>query len=116
MTEKRIITYLTKDHDARLRDELFRCSLLWFDPDTLVIGWADRFKICKIIRRHSVANLAASGNSGKAANAISAMAATVLSSGAGIASTFVAASSNDKRDFGTHVELSKLEKRYFVYY
>ena len=48
MNEKRIITYITKDHDASLRDELYRCSLLWADPDTLVIGWADRFKICKI--------------------------------------------------------------------
>ncbi len=51
LTEKRMIAFITKDHDPSLRDELYKCSLLWPDPETLVIGWADRFKICKVVRR-----------------------------------------------------------------
>ena len=56
LSEKRIITYVAKDHDASLRDVVYRCSLLWLDTaaTTLVIGWADRFKICKIIRSRGV--------------------------------------------------------------
>ncbi|CAF0718867.1 unnamed protein product [Brachionus calyciflorus] len=50
LTDKKIISFITKDHDPKLRDELYRCSLLWLDKDTLVIGWADRFKICKVVR------------------------------------------------------------------
>ncbi len=92
---KRIITYVTKDHDSHLRDELYRCSLLWYNPDCLVIGWADRFKICKIIRRNNFSNLGL-----PQPNSISSLAANVLSSGASLGA-------HDKRDLGTHVEISK---------
>ncbi len=78
---KRVITYITKDHDENLRDELYRCShkffilitqiknitkskkiyfsgsLLWYNLDCLIIGWADRFKICKIVRRNNLSNI-----------------------------------------------------------
>lgn len=84
ITEKRVITFVTKDHDSTfLRDELFRCCLLWTDADTLIIGWTDRFKICKVVRRsfgNLPTNTKASGN-------------------------FVTIS--DKKDMGTHVEISK---------
>ena len=103
VTEKRVITFITKDHDPSLRDELYRCTLVWIDADTLVIGWADKFKILKIVRRHGVGMAPPSNTT--AGSAIAAMAATVLSSGAGIAGTFV--SGNDKRDLGTHAIISK---------
>ena len=99
ITEKRVITFVTKDHDSTfLRDELFRCCLLWTDADTLIIGWTDRFKICKVVRR-SFGNLPTNT---KASKAISALAGTVLHNAAG---NFVTTS--DKKDMGTHVEISK---------
>lgn len=59
LNEKKMIAFITKDHDSSLRDELYKCSLLWPDQETLVIGWADRFKICKVIKKYSVAAAAA---------------------------------------------------------
>lgn len=112
VTEKRVITFITKDHDASLRDELYRCTLVWIDADTLVIGWADKFKILKIVRRHGV-GMAPPSNTTTAGSAIAAMAATVLSSGAGIAGTFV--SGNDKRDLGTHaIIISSVETDFYI--
>ena len=120
---KRIITFVTKDHDVHLRDELYRCSLLWYQQDCLVIGWADRFKICKVIRRYLVnifsllvalfysllcLNISTRNNFSNLAmpqanqqNTITSIAANVLSSGAG------SFSAHDKRDIGTYVEISK---------
>ena len=81
---KKIITYIAKDHDANLRNELYRCSLLWPEPDCLVIGWADRFKICRVVRGHQTS-----------------IATNVFTGGAaGIASL-------DKREVNTYVEISK---------
>ncbi|RMZ95803.1 vacuolar sorting-associated 41 -like protein, partial [Brachionus plicatilis] len=53
LAESKIMSFIAKDHESSLRDELYRCSLLWQDKDSLIIGWADRFKICKIIRSRS---------------------------------------------------------------
>lgn len=53
LTENKIISFIAKDHEPDLRDEMYRCSLLWQDQDSLIIGWADRFKVCKIIRSKS---------------------------------------------------------------
>jgi hypothetical protein len=97
IAEKRIITFITKDHDASLRDELYRCCMLWTDEETLILGWGDRFKICKVVRR-SFGNLPTNT---KASKAISALAGTVLHNAAG---NFVTTS--DKKDLGTHVEIS----------
>ena len=106
LTEKRIITFITKDHDAQLRDELYRCSLLWCDADTLAIGWADRFKICKVVRKNPI-NLPASNT--KTSKAITAIASTVLANSSSFASGFSASSeAASKQDFGTHVEISKI--------
>ena len=102
-----------------LRDEIYRCSLLWLDENTLVIGWADRFKICKVVRRHH-AGLVMMGDVGTASGANSSgiggggalrkgsskvLGATLGALGAtGIGSNFV--TSSDKKDLGTHVEIS----------
>jgi hypothetical protein len=91
---------------------LFYHSYLWsclarYEPDCLVIGWADRFKICKIIRRYNLLSSSASGQGLKAgvSTVASSIASTVLSSGAGFAGSFVTTSS-DKKEMGTHVEIS----------
>lgn len=97
ISEKRIITFITKDHDSSLRDELYRCCLLWIDSDTLIIGWGDRFKVCRVVRR-TFGNLPSNT---KASKAISALAGSVLYNAAG---NFV---TGDKKDIGTHVEISK---------
>lgn len=95
LSEKRLITFIIKDHDTRLRDELYRCCLLWLDQDTLVLGWADRFKICKVVRKFT----GTLPSNTKASKALSALAVSVLPSSS---STF---GSSDKKDFGTHVEV-----------
>lgn len=78
---------------------------MWYQPDCLVIGWADRFKICKIIRRFgSIASSSTTGFKASASTVASSIASTVLSSGAGLAGSFVTTS--DKKDFGTHVEIT----------
>lgn len=100
LTEKRIITFITKDHDPHLRDELYRCTLLWNGPERLIIGWADRFKICKIVRG-SLVPASGHGLKASATTVANSIAATVLSSGAGSLVT-----STDKKDFSTHVEIS----------
>jgi hypothetical protein len=98
IVEKRIITFITKDHDARLRNELYRCCLLWTNADTLLIGWGDRFKICKVMRR----TFGTLPTNTKASKAISALAGSVLHNAAGNFAT------GDKKDLGTHVEISNL--------
>ena len=119
ITEKRIITFIAKDHDVMLRDEIYRCSLLWLDENTLVIGWADRFKICKVVRRHhaglvmmsDVGTASGTNSSGMSGGALrkgssKVLGATLGALGAtGIGSNFV--NSRDKKDLGTHVEISK---------
>ena len=88
---------------------LFKLNLPRYEPDFLVIGWADRFKICKIIRRYNLlsSSSSASGQGLKAgvSTVASSIASTVLSSGAGFAGSFVTTSS-DKKEMGTHVEIS----------
>ena len=78
-----------------------------------MIGWADRFKICKIIRRFNLLSSTVSAGGGSASQGLkagmstvaSSIASTVLSSGAGFAGSFVT-TSNDKKEMGTHVEIS----------
>ena len=89
---KRIITYITKDHDTSLRDELYRCSLLWSEVDCLVIGWADRFKICRVKRRGNFTGIS-STQANSQTNKLTSIAANVFSS--------------TSSDLGTHVEISK---------
>jgi hypothetical protein len=112
ITEKRIITFITKDHDPSLRDELYKCSLLWPNPDTLVIGWADRFKICNIVRKYPIPGAQAPG--ARTSKTISALAGSVLPTSSSFAS-LSGASGSEKKDL-THVEISiKLfKKNYFL--
>ena len=107
ITEKRIITFITKDHDSSLRDELYKCSLMWADSETLVIGWADRFKVCKIVRRYPMSG---SQTNSKNSKSISALAATVLPTSSSFAAL---GASGDKRDLGTHVEIISMIKTDF---
>lgn len=93
---KRIITYINKDHEASLRDELYRCSLLWAEQDCLIIGWADRFKICRVVRSSRAAATAAPTNQSSQARKLSSI-TNVLTSGALDKAT----------DTGAHVEISK---------
>ena len=106
--EKRIITFITKDHEANLRDEIYRCSLLWLDENTLVIGWADRFKICKVVRRHNTLGVVpASAGTSKASKALGATLGAL--SAASLGANFVATS--DVKDMATHVEISNAHTR-----
>ncbi len=102
-TEKRIITFITKDHDPSLRDELYKCSLLWPNPSTLVIGWADRFKICNIVRKYPTPG--AQAPSSRSSSAISALAGSVLPTSSSLYANMSGGSSIEKKDL-THVEIS----------
>ncbi|XP_013388215.1 vacuolar protein sorting-associated protein 41 homolog [Lingula anatina] len=51
MSTKQRITYIQKDIDKSLRSEIYRCHLSWKDDRTLLIGWADKVKICVIRER-----------------------------------------------------------------
>ncbi|XP_064648417.1 vacuolar protein sorting-associated protein 41 homolog [Lineus longissimus] len=51
-TKKRI-TNIPRDHNKKLRPELYRCSLCWKDDTTLLIGWGDTIKMCSIKNRVS---------------------------------------------------------------
>jgi hypothetical protein len=104
-SEKRIITYIAKDHSPSLRDELYRCSLLWVDSDTLIIGWADRFKICKIVRKQATGvdnNTTQVLHASKAPATSLASLATIFTPNS-LHGTF--SSSKDKKDLGTHVQI-----------
>ncbi|XP_072029867.1 vacuolar protein sorting-associated protein 41 homolog isoform X2 [Amphiura filiformis] len=48
---KRRITFIKRDHDENLRTELYRCNLCWKDKSTLLVGWADRIKVCVVKER-----------------------------------------------------------------
>lgn len=82
---------------SHLRDELYRCSLLWLDPLTLVVCWADRLKICKIKTKAVVQHPSSVTPS---TNSIAAIAV----SGAGLAAALVG---NDKKESPTYVEIGK---------
>lgn len=45
---KSLIAVIKRDHDIRLRPEIYRCCLTWKGPTTLLIGWADSIKICEV--------------------------------------------------------------------
>ncbi|CAG0922413.1 unnamed protein product [Notodromas monacha] len=51
LNERKTISLIKRDHDAKYRPELLRCHLCWQDGKTLLIGWADTVKIC-VIRRN----------------------------------------------------------------
>jgi hypothetical protein len=93
--------------------------LLWLDENTLVIGWADRFKICKVVRRHyGTLGMVESASGGSGIGGIGGtgagvkktskvLGATLGALGAtSLGSNFVTTSSSDKKDLGTHVEIS----------
>jgi hypothetical protein len=75
-----------------------------------VIGWADRFKICKVVRRHYAAMGMVESTSGDGAGVkktSKVLGATLGALGAtSLGSNFVTTSSSDKKDLGTHVEIS----------
>lgn len=50
--EKRRISFIERDHDQRLRPEIYPCSLCWKDVNTLLIGWANSIKICSVHKRN----------------------------------------------------------------
>lgn len=89
--------------NSSLRDELYRCSLLWTDPYTLVICWADRLKICKIKLKKS-AQLTQTPLASSRSSAIISFASNAATSGAVLASSLVG---NEKKDSMTYVEISK---------
>ncbi|XP_076360932.1 vacuolar protein sorting-associated protein light isoform X2 [Tachypleus tridentatus] len=45
------ISLIRRDHDSELRPELYRCNMFWKDEKTLLIGWADRIKVCVVQKR-----------------------------------------------------------------
>lgn len=46
-----IISMIRKDPDPLLKSELHRCCLSWQEERTLLLGWADRVKVCHIKER-----------------------------------------------------------------
>ena len=46
--ERAIITVIRRDHDPRLRPEIYRCNLHWRNDRTLLIGWGDSVKVCRV--------------------------------------------------------------------
>lgn len=48
LSTKSLIAVIKRDHDIRLRPEIYRCCLTWKGPTTLLIGWADSVKICEV--------------------------------------------------------------------
>ena len=73
-------------------------------------GWADRFKICKIVRRYSVAIAGSGPGPSSATSSLRKgshfLGVSVLGAlGDTVGGNFVSAS--DKKDLGTHVEISK---------
>ncbi|CAN7997626.1 unnamed protein product [Ixodes hexagonus] len=45
------ISMIRRDHDPLLKSELHRCCLSWQEERTLLLGWADRVKVCLIRER-----------------------------------------------------------------
>lgn len=45
------ICMISRDHDPLLKPELYRCILTWRDERCLLVGWADRVKVCCIRHR-----------------------------------------------------------------
>ncbi|EEC05120.1 vacuolar protein-sorting protein, putative [Ixodes scapularis] len=46
-----IISMIRRDHDPLMKSELHRCCLSWQEERTLLLGWADRVKVCLIKER-----------------------------------------------------------------
>lgn len=46
-----IISMIRRDHDPLLKPELHRCVLTWRDERCLLVGWADRVKVCCVRQR-----------------------------------------------------------------
>eukprot|EP00058_Branchiostoma_floridae_P023305 XP_002608795.1 hypothetical protein BRAFLDRAFT_125598 [Branchiostoma floridae] len=57
-SSKKRITYIARDN-TQLRPELYRCNMCWKDDTTLLIGWGDSIKVCKVKERdpHDVRDL-----------------------------------------------------------
>ncbi|XP_038045222.1 LOW QUALITY PROTEIN: vacuolar protein sorting-associated protein 41 homolog [Patiria miniata] len=51
LSSKRRITFIKRDHDEKLRPEIYPCKLCWKDNITLLVGWADTIKICVVKER-----------------------------------------------------------------
>lgn len=52
MQKLSIICKIKKDHDPQLSADLYKCQLAWMLEDrTLLVGWADRIKVCNIVEK-----------------------------------------------------------------
>ncbi|XP_022090770.1 vacuolar protein sorting-associated protein 41 homolog [Acanthaster planci] len=54
LSSKRRITFIKKDHDEKLRPEIYPCKLCWKDNITLIVGWANTIKICVVKERRQL--------------------------------------------------------------
>lgn len=45
---KVLIAFFKKDHDAKLRSDIYPCSLFFSTPRDLLIAWGDSVKVCQI--------------------------------------------------------------------
>ncbi|XP_064456736.1 vacuolar protein sorting-associated protein 41 homolog isoform X2 [Ornithodoros turicata] len=48
MYQRDITSKIKRSHDPKLSSDLYRCSLSWQDYETLLVGWADTVKVCKV--------------------------------------------------------------------
>ncbi|KAK8771173.1 hypothetical protein V5799_025583 [Amblyomma americanum] len=46
-----VISMIRRDHNPLLKPELHRCVLTWQDERRLLVGWADRVKVCCVRQR-----------------------------------------------------------------
>ncbi|XP_033639458.1 vacuolar protein sorting-associated protein 41 homolog isoform X2 [Asterias rubens] len=54
LSSKRRITFIKRDHDEKLRPEIYPCQLCWKDNVTLLVGWANTVKICVVKERRQL--------------------------------------------------------------
>ena len=55
VSQKALIAVVKADHDtAQLRPDVYKCCLFWRDESTLLLGWADAVKVCRVKRKAKV--------------------------------------------------------------
>lgn len=60
---KSLIAVIKRDHDIRLRPEVYKCCLTWKSSSTLLIGWADSVKVCEVRDKRNTLVQASSSSS-----------------------------------------------------
>lgn len=54
VSQRAIITVIKRDHDTKLRRDLYSCCMFWKNDTTLLMGWGDSVKVCEVKQRPQV--------------------------------------------------------------